>query len=66
MRGQGAPWQVEQSNCGLLSRNLSTLSTSALRDEFLREPSASARGTCDRVIWAKALAFAADAGSYGF
>jgi hypothetical protein len=30
------------------------------------DPSVSRRGTCDRGIWTKPLAFAADAGSYAF
>jgi len=41
---------------------LSTLSTSAPAPSVRVDPSASRRGTCDRGIWMKPLAFAADAG----
>jgi hypothetical protein len=42
-------------------KNLSTLSTSAPAPSCGVDPSVSRRGTCDRVIWTKPLAFAADA-----
>src|SRR5216683_574829 len=49
---------------------LRALSTSAPAPNFRVEPSFSRRGTCDRGIWMKPLAFAADAGElifiYGF
>lgn len=48
----------------LLSRNLSALSTSEPAPSVRVEPSVARRGTCDRRIWTKALAFATDAGSY--
>jgi len=46
--------------------NLSTLSTSAPAPSVRVGRIVSRRGTCDRGIWTKPLAFAADAGSYGF
>ena len=47
-----------------LLRNLSTLSTSAPAPSCRVDPSVSRRGTCDRGIWTKPLAFAADAEGY--
>jgi hypothetical protein len=46
---------------GLSVKHLSTLSTSAPAPSCGVDPSVSRRGTCDRVIWTKPLAFAADA-----
>ena len=55
---------------GLLAKNLSALSTSAPTPSTGVDPSVSRRGTCDRGIWMKSLAFAADAEEliflYGF
>jgi hypothetical protein len=45
---------------------LSALSTSAPAPSVRVDPSASRRGTCDRGIWMKPLAFAADAGELIF
>src|ERR1700747_2586799 len=42
-------------------KNLRTLSTSAPAPSCGVDPSFSRLGTCDRVIWTKTLAFAADA-----
>ena len=50
----------------LLAKNLSTLSTSAPAPSVRVGRSISRRGTCDRGIWTKPLAFAADAGEDGF
>jgi hypothetical protein len=49
-----------------LTINLSALSTSAPAPSVRVDPSVSRRGTCDRGIWTKPLAVAADAGSYAF
>jgi hypothetical protein len=49
-----------------LAKNLSFLSTSAPAVSFGVEPSVSRRGTCDREIWTKPLAFAADAEGYKY
>ena len=53
---------------GLLAINLplSALSTSAPAPSLRVDPTVSRRGTCDRRIWTKSLAFAADAGSLSF
>jgi hypothetical protein len=47
-----------------LLKNLRTLSTSAPAPSPRVDPSVSRRGTCDRGIWRKPLAFAADAERY--
>jgi hypothetical protein len=50
----------------LLAKYLSTLSTSAPAPSCSVGPSVFRQGTCDRGIWRKPLAFAADAGgAYG-
>jgi hypothetical protein len=49
---------------GLLAQNLSALSTSAPAPSTRVDPNVSRRGTCDRGIWTKPLAFAADAEGY--
>src|SRR5260370_2533499 len=46
------------------AKSLSTLSTSAPAPSARVDPSVSRRGTCDRGIWTKPLAFAADAEGY--
>jgi hypothetical protein len=45
-------------------KNLRTLSTSAPAPSTRVDPSVSRRGTCDRGIWTKPRAFAADAEGY--
>jgi hypothetical protein len=54
----------------LLVKNLSTLSTSAPAPSVRVDRKVFRRGTCDRGIWTKSLAFAADAEEliflYGF
>ena len=47
-----------------LAKNLSTLSTSAPAPSCSVGPSVFRQGTCDRGIWRKPLAFAADAEGY--
>jgi hypothetical protein len=49
-----------------LAKNLSSLSTSAPAPSTRVDPSVSRRGTCDRGIWTKPLAFAADAEGYKY
>jgi len=46
------------------TQNLSALSTSAPSPSTRADPSGSRRGTCDRGIWTKPLAFSADAEGY--
>jgi hypothetical protein len=48
----------------IVGENLSALSTSAPAPSTRVDPSVSRRGTCDRGIWTKPLAFAADAEGY--
>src|SRR5580693_629835 len=48
----------------LLAKNLSTLSTSAPAPSCSVGPSVFRQGTCDRGIWRKPVAFAADAEGY--
>jgi hypothetical protein len=54
----------DRSTSASLAINLSTLSTSAPAPSARVDPSVSRRGTCDRGIWTKPLAFAADAEGY--
>src|SRR5439155_20654215 len=49
---------------GQFSLNLRTLSTSAPAPSTRVNTNVSRRGTCDRGIWTKPLAFAADAEGY--
>jgi hypothetical protein len=61
---------ADEQETGLLLQNLSTLSTSAPARSVRVDRKVSRRSTCDRVIWTKSLAFAADAEEliflYGF
>src|ERR1700693_4525157 len=54
------------TNCRQLVKNLSTLSTSAPAPSVRVDRKVSRRGTCDRGIWMKSLAFAADAEELNF
>jgi len=53
---------LSHSPRGQVAKNLSVLSTSAPAPSSGVDRQVSRRGTCDRGIWTKALAFAADAG----